>query len=194
MEEIPTNRAVCVGLLCMNLYREGSYPKVAQCDGSYEIRTEESPVLQWKIEGDDEGVAPSGGSMEFNCPDSDPDSFFPVSVDFISQNILSQVSVSKSFLPHLLSILIKTHLLLLLWCLCRSLKSPLLLGTSQSSSRVILCCRLRNTPSFNLLSSPYPSSLPSFPCLYVFELSFVGCLFLCLVLCCCVCVCMGRNR
>jgi hypothetical protein len=65
-------------------------------------------VLQWKIQGDkggdDEGdeegggVAPSGGSMEFHCPDSDPDSFFPVSVDFISQNILSQVSVSAPFL------------------------------------------------------------------------------------------------
>ena len=74
--------------------RDGSYPKVAQCDGTYEIQTEETAVLQWKIEGDDEGVAPSGGSMEFHCPDSDPDSFFPVSVDFISQNILSQVSVS----------------------------------------------------------------------------------------------------
>jgi len=72
---------------------DGSYPKVAQCDGTYEIQTEETAVLQWKIEGDDEGVAPSGGSMEFHCPDSDPDSFFPVSVDFISQNILSQVSV-----------------------------------------------------------------------------------------------------
>lgn len=72
---------------------EGSYPKVAQCDGTYEIQTEGTLALQWKIEGDEDGVAPSGGSMEFTCPNSDPDSFFPVCVDFISANTLSQVSV-----------------------------------------------------------------------------------------------------
>ena len=81
---------------------EGSYPKVISCDGTYEIQSEDTPVLQWKIGANDdddddnnEGLAPSAGSMEFNCPDSDPDSFFPVSVSFISQNILSQVSVVK---------------------------------------------------------------------------------------------------
>ncbi|MBW0467663.1 hypothetical protein O181_007378 [Austropuccinia psidii MF-1] len=74
---------------------EGSYPKIAQCDGSYEIQTEGSPMLQWKIEGDDSGAAPSGGSMEFSCPNCEPDSFFPVSVDFISENMISQVSVSN---------------------------------------------------------------------------------------------------
>lgn len=76
---------------------EGSYPKVAQCDGTYGILTETSaPSLQWKVGGDDNnGVVPSGGSMEFNCPNSDPDSFFPVSVDFISPHLLSQVSVTE---------------------------------------------------------------------------------------------------
>ncbi|KAI8451610.1 coatomer subunit delta [Phakopsora pachyrhizi] len=73
---------------------EDSFPKVSQCDGSWEIQTSESALLQWKIEGDENGVVPSGGSMEFSCPNSEPDSFFPVSIDFISENLLSQVSVS----------------------------------------------------------------------------------------------------
>lgn len=72
----------------MSIYSEDASPNVTQCDGDYKVLG--NGGLQWAFEG----IAPSTGTMEFHCPNADPDAFFPVSVEFISSKGLCQVSVS----------------------------------------------------------------------------------------------------
>ncbi|EGG05432.1 uncharacterized protein MELLADRAFT_116836 [Melampsora larici-populina 98AG31] len=75
---------------------EGSAPNVTQCDGTWKLQTDDGTwALQWSIAPDESGVAPSTGTMEFNCPRAETDSFFPVTVDFISEKGLCQVSVDE---------------------------------------------------------------------------------------------------
>ncbi|KAG0147442.1 hypothetical protein CROQUDRAFT_42950 [Cronartium quercuum f. sp. fusiforme G11] len=74
----------------------GVAPNVTQCDGDWKLKTDDGTwALQWTVEADQSGIAPKTGTMEFSCPKADPDAFFPVAVDFISEKGLCQVSVAE---------------------------------------------------------------------------------------------------
>lgn len=82
--------------LTVRCARTDSYPTVASSDGTYTVNAS-THALDWQIPIIDRDS--KSGSMEFSCPGSDPDAFFPVSVGFAAEHGLCGVKVRTFLRP-----------------------------------------------------------------------------------------------